>query len=56
LFPKAWSLKNIANVNEQIHNNIIDKKYDQQQLDNFLLNDSTENKSQFGANTFWEFL
>jgi len=22
----------------------------------FLLNDSTENKSQFGANTFWEFL
>lgn len=44
-------LKAVNNVNDEIAKNIIGKEFDQQELDNFLIElDGTENKSKLGAN------
>ncbi len=43
--------KAVENINTEIANNIIDKEFDQSELDNFLIElDNTENKSKLGAN------
>lgn len=44
-------LNAVRNVNEQIAKKIVGEKFDQQQIDNFLIKlDGTENKSRLGAN------
>jgi enolase len=44
-------LKAVQNINEEISNNIIDKEFNQKELDDFLIKlDGTENKSRLGAN------
>jgi len=44
-------LKAAQNINEEISGNLINKKFDQLELDNFLIKlDGTENKSRLGAN------
>jgi len=44
-------LKATQNINEEISGNLIGKKFDQLELDNFLIKlDGTENKSRLGAN------
>lgn len=41
----------VKNINEEIANNIIEKEFDQKELDDFLIKlDGTENKSRLGAN------